>query len=211
MCLRHSSIWILLETFDELQRSLVRYAAKRAYHTVSTTPQILGWLVSSLSSAVDALRGARSTLAPICGASGDLPDRPQRLTELKVVRSVALCWEMGVVIAGQRVPTGQSPLICAEELARDRAPKSGQNAWHHILALHPSSDPSCCCFMSGGRQVSFTFDTNGRKDRVRASRLTTQPCARIRRKTRLLRMPRRRCQSVRGCSRSGTFTVCMFA
>ena len=50
--------------------------------------------------------------------------------------------------------------------------------------------------------VSFTLDTNDSKDRVRASCLTTHPCARIRRKTRLLSVPRRRCQSVRGCSRS---------
>ena len=73
-------------TFDELQRSLIRNSAKRACHQ-------FGWLVSPLSVqfatvragfAVDALRGARSTPTPICGASDDLPDRPQQLSKLKV-------------------------------------------------------------------------------------------------------------------------------
>ena len=41
----------------------------------------------------------------------------------KVVRSVVLCWEMGMKIAVQRVPTGRSPLICAEGLARERTPE----------------------------------------------------------------------------------------
>ena len=50
--------------------------------------------------------GARSTPAPICGAPGDLPVGPQQ-NEFEIVRSVAMCREIGIEIDVQRVPANR--------------------------------------------------------------------------------------------------------
>ena len=70
-------------------------------------------------------------------------------------------------------------------------------SWFHTSAgqlVHFKSEGGLLVVMSDQvlvEHVSFTFDIElGSLVDVRASHLTTRPCARIRRKTQLLRVPR---------------------
>ena len=98
--------------------------------------------------------GARSTLAPIRGAFGDLPYGLQR------VQSVMLCSEIGNMVAVQSVPTGQSLLICAERWRKithstdENFRRQTVPHWHFIRC------EICHVVFTITRQhVSFAFDT----------------------------------------------------
>ena len=80
-------------------------------------------------------------------------------------RSVALCWEMSVVIAGQRVPIRQSPLICAEGLTRNCAPGSWVPNRAKWVAPHPERSatiwmlPDLLEFSFSATEARHTFTT----------------------------------------------------